>query len=491
MKTRYDPGAGPGPRSWSHLLVVCSAVFLVLVFLSCGSKDPVQAPEEPPWYGATDFFVSGTIGDSTNTGAINSPFEKIQDAIEAAAAAGGGTVHVAEGTYEENLVLRSKVSIYGGYSDVDFERDVEADTTVITGGPTAIFGDAVDSLVIDGLTVVARDITANEPATSSVAIHLHGCSEVVISGNAITAGSVAGQHNGGTGGNGLAGNPGINGNSGDAGGSGGDGGSGRPGCNGGRGGNGGSRSGGNGGRGAQGDCDGGAGGGGGAGGPGGGTAGGTGHAGPPGANGGHGANGGEIGTVISAGYLPAHGANGTNGSPGKGGGGGGGGGGIGGIAEKYGGGGGGGGEGGGGGGGGDGGFGGGASIGILLTGDIETGSVTVEGNTITTGQGGPGGNGGPGGQGGSGGSGGSGGRFGCWDIWCSGPGGSGGAGGRGGDGGGGGAGGGGPSVGILVGPEAGVTKSGNTFSLGDAGPGGTIGWGDPAPPGVREDVYYM
>lgn len=228
MKTRYDPGAGPGPRAWVHPLVACSATLVFIVFLSCGSKEAVQAPEVPPWYGATDFFVSSTIGDSTNTGTFNSPFNKIQDAVEAAAAAGGGSVHVAEGTYEENLVLHSKVSIYGGYSDVDFERDVEADTTVISGGPTAVFGDAVDSLVIDGLTVVARDITANEPATSSVAIHLHDCSDVVISGNAITAGSVVGQHDGDDDDPGTPGNPGIAGASGGAGGAGGAGGSGEP-----------------------------------------------------------------------------------------------------------------------------------------------------------------------------------------------------------------------------------------------------------------------
>lgn len=342
MKTRFDPGAGSAPRPWAHLLVACSAILVFLVFISCGSKEAVQAPEVPPWYGATDFFVSSTIGRDNNTGTINSPFDKIQDAIEAAAAAGGGTVHVAEGTYRETLVLRSKVSILGGYSDVDFVRDVEADTTVISGGPTVIFGNAVDSLVIDGLTVVARNILPNEPATSSVAIHLHACSEIVISDNVITAGSVVGQHNGAGGDDGMSGLPGSGGRTGGAGGNGGSGG---PGCNGGDGGSGGCSAE-RGYWGIQGACDGGAGG-------------------SPGEGG---AFGGQSGNRGGPGEDGAGGANGPNGG--------------------------------------------------------DTG-------------------------------------------------------------------GGGPSIGILVGPEAGVTKTGNTFTIGNPGAGGTSGWGVDAPDGVKAEVHYL
>jgi hypothetical protein len=483
MKTPFNPGDGL-LRLGEFLTIACVAM---IVCLSC-SKDAVQAPENPPWYGVNDFFVSSTIGDSTNTGAINSPFDKIQDAIEAASAAGGGTVHIAAGTYTENFALRSKVNVYGGYSDVGFERDVNTYVTQITGGPRAVFGNNADSLTINGVTVTSLDISAQQPGISSIAIHLHDCTDVIISGNVITAGAVLGKRDGADGAPGADGETGDPGLSGVVGGPGGDGGSLTAGCDGGKGGVGayGVASGA---RGSQGACGGALGGAGGAGGTLGGQAGIIGGLGDDGAPGGNGVNGTNVGTVYQAGYLPAHGTNGDPGADGKGGGGGGGGGGLGGLLPNRGGGGGGGGEGGTGGGEGQGGVGGGASIAVLLTGNSN--DITVTENTISTSQAGGGGDGGQGKTAGGGGAGGAGGPPGGSSPWWAGWGGPGGKGGSGSDGGHGGAGGGGPSIGILVGPDAGVTNSDNTFTVGNAGQGGTSGWGLGAPAGVKAEVHFL
>jgi hypothetical protein len=408
-------------------------------------------------------------GSDANPGTRASPLATIQAAIDAADNGGNGAdVYVAAGAYDETLTLRSRVSVYGGFEPGTWIRDVATHRPVVSGQAIAVRGQASNDLTLEGLDILAAHATG--VGASSIALLLDASTGVTLRWNAFTAGN-------GTGGAaGTTGDPGRRGSNGSGGanptslcvpGS--------PGGNGGSnyraGGKGGSGGlyGGFGGAKGSGTSGGNAGGGGSTGNNGGG--GGDGKA--AGAAGPDGAAGTLFGGIDANGYQPAGGQDGLGtGAPGFGGGGGGGGGGT---AVSCGPG------GGGGGGGGEGGqvgtkgLGGGASIGVLLLG--QTVAQIVD-NGIATGSGGNGGSGGAGGSGGPGGSGASGGAKGCelpFNTPCTGVGGKGGNGTSGGRGGHGGGGGGGPSIGIVEGPAATATVSGNTFTLGTPGAGGASG----------------
>jgi hypothetical protein len=171
----------------------------------------------------------------------------------------------------------------------------------------------------------------------------------------------------------------------------------------------------------------------------------------------------RLGTIESGGWKPESGAAGAVGLPGQGGGGGTGqtGGGAGGACGGC------------GGFGGKGGSGGGASIALFL---VDS-PIRIAGELAT----GTGGRGGDGGDGGDGGPGGFGGAH-TTGNGC--PGGDGGAGGRGGDASGGA---GGLSVGVLMSGAA-PTTDGTTFNLGKAGDGGTGKSTNSGPPGVKAET---
>jgi hypothetical protein len=162
----------------------------VVVLISCSSKDPISAPtSKPQSYSNEDFFVSKVSGDDRNRGTRTAPFKSLQAAIDAAAAK-GGNVRVAAGAYNETITLASGVNLWGGYADGSFDRNIGSNLTTIIGGFTAINGAGVDSVTVDGFTVVSGDVPSGEPGKSSVAIHLHDCTGILISNNVVTAGSV-------------------------------------------------------------------------------------------------------------------------------------------------------------------------------------------------------------------------------------------------------------------------------------------------------------
>ena len=126
----------------------------------------------------------------------------IQAAIDRANAAGqGADIYVAGGTYVESLTLRTRVSVYGGFSPTTWLRDSPANVTVVNSPSTAVIANGASSLTLDGLTI--RSASSSTPGGSSIAISLVNSSNVVISRNAITAGA------GAAGANGSAGTPGI------------------------------------------------------------------------------------------------------------------------------------------------------------------------------------------------------------------------------------------------------------------------------------------
>jgi hypothetical protein len=423
-------------------------------------------------------------GSDSNPGTRAEPLQTVAAAIQKASA-GAVDVYIAHGTYTQTeFRLLSNVNLYGGYDDTFQSRNPSANPTILVGGTAALTASSgVSHVKVDGITI--RSASATASGGSSYAVLLRGARDVSFNGCAVEAGSGARGQDGGPGGVGAAGAKGSPGSDGDC----------SHNTNPGAGGTGG----------GAGEAQGGAGGAGGmfansfvgetgesgsgpAGGDGGdggnltqrkGDGGQTGGAGTPGGNG---AGGASFGVWGASGYLPAPGGNGANdGTSGSGGGGGGGSSGSVGVENGAGNGGGGGGGGGGPGSGGSGGAGGGGSFAIAIIGSTD---IVVQGCTLRTGQGGSGGGAGRGGEGGSGGVGGPGAKACQRQI---GPGGNGGAGGSGGRGGHGGGGGGGPTVGIVWDTASTLTESGNSYSLGSAGAGGTS-LGVAGSSGAREDM---
>lgn len=425
-------------------------------------------------------FVS-PLGNDTNAGdARQSPVRTIAVALVRATSTGRGAydIYIANGTYDETIVLQDEVSIYGGFQAATWLRDPLAQPVIITGGTTmvAVTGSNVSNLTLDGLRIrTPQEATAT--GLSVYTIFLNQTQNITITNNQITAGDARAGSGGQFGVNGVQGRPGDGGANAictatPTGGSGGAPGQPGPpsggsqlGVPGGEAGDGGSQnvSGENGTTGSpSGSLTGGIGG---TGGTSSSPAGAAGVDGTNGMAGQNGAGGEQIGTLSSAGYVPADGAAGTSGTSGSGGGGGGGGGGT---ASGAGGGGGGGGASGGGGNLGQGGKGGPGSFAIAI---ISSTGITIDHNSIVTGRGGAGGSGGVGGNGGPGGLGALGGS-GCGGGGNGGRGGNGGTGGLGGHGGGGG---GGPSIGVIM-DAASVSAvtigPSNTFQIGMPGAGG-------------------
>jgi len=78
------------------------------------------------------FFVSKE-GSDDNSGTVDAPFLTVGKAIIEAEEANYRDVYVATGVYSENVVLRSGISVYGGYSGDFLVRDVLLYETVIWG----------------------------------------------------------------------------------------------------------------------------------------------------------------------------------------------------------------------------------------------------------------------------------------------------------------------------------------------------------------------
>jgi hypothetical protein len=373
------------------------------------------------------FYVDGDMGnDTTGDGSRGNPFATISKAINSIPGPNHDIyvrTRAGSASYLESgatLMLPNGSSLYGGYGD-DWVRDVNGNRTRLNGNRQAVhFIDVDEDSWFSGFLVLAANSNLAPPSISSGVSVESGDATLYIQDNEIYAGNVIAQ----------TANPmdsyglrlvGVNGvrvlrNSIVAG-MGGTGSDGADGINGPDGNNGSNASGQSGGADGLSGCP---------------------FSTSPGCVIGvsnHGGGGGGEGGVI---FGPT--------------GGGGGGGGAGGVGGQ----------------GGEAGSRGGASIGLLLSGVVD---AVIDGNTITSGQGGPGGAGGSGGFGGNGGNGGNGrAQDGTGEA-----GGHGGGGGHGGEGGQGGAGAGGPSYSIMIGANIAPTISNNTLIAGTGGEPGADG----------------
>ena len=407
-------------------------------------------------------FVDPVFGSNMNDGTMSLPVATITKGIQIAENTGKKHVLVSGASYSENVVLKTGISVHGGYSgNPNWTRSASFET-VIQAGAAGIIAEWVGDFTLSFLTV--RSANAVSAGQSSFGMVLKNCENITLSNVKVVAGNGA---------------PGTDGTDGVKGGDGTQGTQGNPGCE---------SSGGffcdspcsapEGGAGGTSPC--------GANGGKGGTPGKGSSNGYPGENGVgstdnggagdiagswdgmclyyaglavhgkdgelgdfgvNGAGGVNLGTVSETGYVPADGGNGTDGEHGQGGGGGGGGCGGTDACNSYGS------SGGGGGGGGCGGTagtkgtGGGGSFALWL---YKCTDIVFETVRLESKNGGAGGKGGKGMSGGFGALGGAGGTYGGdGDQDDGGCGGWGGAGGSGGTGGSGGGGGGGPSLSLV------------------------------------------
>jgi hypothetical protein len=208
--------AGPsvGPLSGKHPSFTAPASVSTLAFELAASDGATTLRDTTRLWvledSASAFFVS-PAGNDANPGTRAQPFATIQRAIDAADVAGAsGDVYVAAGDYAESLVLKSRVSVYGGFDPVTWIRDTAQFRPAITGGPTAVLGIETDLVVLEGLAITAADATAS--GGSSIGVLLANSTGVVVRGNWITAGAGAAGANGTTGG--AAGSPGSDGSGG-------------------------------------------------------------------------------------------------------------------------------------------------------------------------------------------------------------------------------------------------------------------------------------
>ena len=96
------------------------------------------------------------------------------------------------GTYNESVVLREGISLYGGYdADMGWSRST-MNTTTINGGTTAVSGtDLALPTTVQGFTIVAAANTAASGRSEGVAL-VRMTGAVTLEGNTIRAGNASG-----------------------------------------------------------------------------------------------------------------------------------------------------------------------------------------------------------------------------------------------------------------------------------------------------------
>jgi len=114
------------------------------------------------------FYVNANSTASEQVGNKSAPFKKIQSGIEAAdtkrngVASSAMNVYVAGGTYVEEISLKPGISVLGGYSGVDWSRNIANNlTTIQAPADTAVRGSILittaytATTIVDGFTILA------------------------------------------------------------------------------------------------------------------------------------------------------------------------------------------------------------------------------------------------------------------------------------------------------------------------------------------------
>lgn len=163
------------------------------------------------------FVWAGNTGKTLGT--RQEPYRTIDQAIKAFPSSGKRYILVAEGVYDENIVLKDGIRLYGGYAPDFFGRDILLHPTALQGvasasaqeigAVTAVnVGKSTTTTVVSGFHIVGRNIPDN-PAPgangdATFAVYVSDCGpRLTIQNNVIVAGR------GGRGGRGATGEAGY------------------------------------------------------------------------------------------------------------------------------------------------------------------------------------------------------------------------------------------------------------------------------------------
>ncbi len=111
----------------------------------------------------TTLYVDAAFTESAGDGTKEKPFPTINQAIRRAETIGATRINVAKGTYNEDIIIKSNISLYGGYisyySGADWTRPATvtpSDTIIIASGNTAVLymNGLTAATVIDGFQIV-------------------------------------------------------------------------------------------------------------------------------------------------------------------------------------------------------------------------------------------------------------------------------------------------------------------------------------------------
>lgn len=148
---------------------------------------------------AADYYVQQSVGDDGNPGdgwGAGHAMATIGAAlVQAGGSAESDTIHVAAGTYTENLTLPEGVTLYGGYpASGGATPDPAANPTIIDGGQSGVVitGIGLSNLTVDGFTI--RNGRVNGVGAG---LDIEDCSNAVINDNIIENNQAIGDWGGG------------------------------------------------------------------------------------------------------------------------------------------------------------------------------------------------------------------------------------------------------------------------------------------------------
>jgi hypothetical protein len=173
---QYETQGGNAMRIWKSLVFgLISLALLLSLMLVPSAYSPAYAQA------LCDAYVSTSGSDSTGDGSMANPWRTVQYGVNNVCA--GGTVHVAEGTYQENVVIaEGPVTLLGGYQSGTWVRDTSVYVTTVDGGNAWYTISIIDAAgtVIDGFA-----ITNGSECGISTSLALIGPNGPVISNNNI------------------------------------------------------------------------------------------------------------------------------------------------------------------------------------------------------------------------------------------------------------------------------------------------------------------
>ena len=156
------------------------------LFSTTGSAGALTFSSKAKAYPITPYVV-GPAGEAG--------YQTIQSAINAANAAGGGTVYIQVGSYTENLTIYTGVSLFGVHVNVSYPFPVAQFQITITGNHTLAVGNSPLPIGIDTLNFVSSSNTFSTNASIPVGMIINNSNFRATGANVIDIPNLLGSPN--------------------------------------------------------------------------------------------------------------------------------------------------------------------------------------------------------------------------------------------------------------------------------------------------------